>query len=236
MQFFSKKNKKKESLSMADAIRGDKKKTAEEVKREITDALVETETQKELYRTAAQRAIARAKRAVASNNPGEKAIAYNELKFAYGVYHYMDTLHTAFRTIESQLQMRQMTQNFANIVTRLKSIRVPSTNVNFTKLTAIALKEMDSVDFAGLDDMVNQLIHGSINATDASKANDQFLDDLVSGKATLDAPYPFESTEAALENPADADAPAQQETHNAATSTDELLAMLDQINAGLNGQ
>ena len=229
------KNQREPEQSMLDALREGKKKTAEEVRNEITDALIEVDAQKEIYRANALRAIAKAKRAIASNNAGEKAIAYKELKFAYGIYHYMDTLQTAFRTIESQIQMQELTQEFAQVVTNLKSIRMPASNINFNKITATALKGMDSVNFAGLDDMVNQLIQGSFKATDASHANNQFLDDLVSGKATLDAPYPVEPEQTEQqEEEAGGEAPAEE--NNKPAGTEELLALLDQINAGLGAK
>ena len=227
MPLFSK-NKNKDSRSIIDTIRGEKQKTAEEVKAEITNALIETDAQKELYRTAAQRAIQKAKRAIASQNPGEKAIAYKELKFAYGVYHYMDTLHTAFRTIESQMEMQEMTQSFAHVVTSLKSIRVPASSVNFSKLTATALKGLDAVDLRGLEDMVDQLIHGTVDATDSICATDSFLDDLVNGTATLETPFP------ALAESHEPAAAAGQPTEEKLDS-EELTAMLDRINAGLKG-
>ena len=221
---------KRESRSIADTIRNEKKKTAEEVKAEITNALIETDAQKELYRVAAQRAIQKAKRAIANKNYGEKAIAYKELKFAYGVYHYMDTLHMAFRTIESQMQMREMTQSFAHVVNSLKNIRVPANNVNFSKLTATALRELDSVDLNGLDEMVNQLINGTINATEATSTSDAFLDELVNGTATLDTPFPEMTHQM---TPADDQKVKTEKTTN--PDNDELLAMLEQINAGLRG-
>ncbi len=232
---FSKNKKEEKKMSIADAIHKDKQKTIEATKLDITNALVETEAQKEVYRLAALRAINKAKRAEANNNVGEKNIAYNELKFAYGVYHYMDTLHTAFRSIESQMQMQEMTQNFAKVVNSLKSIRVPQSSVDFNKLTATALKGMDSIDFAGLDEMVNQLIHGSINATEASRVDSQFLDDLVSGRASLDTPYPVAGEEVTAVETAQ-DQAAGQAAGEAPSDANDLLAMLDQINAGLNGK
>ena len=228
---------KNSAPSIADILRGreaEKGEKALKIKQEITSALIETEAQKEIYRTAAQRAIHKAQRAEAQHNAAEKAIAYNELKFAYGVYHYMDTLHNAFRSIESQLQMQAMTQSFANVVMRLKSIRVPASTVNFNKLTAMALREMDRMDLSGLDDMVDQLIHGSIEATSAAHANDQFLDDLVSGKITLDTPYVSgkDMKTAGQEEPTK---PVSEE-ESAAADESELLAMLDQISSGLNSK
>ena len=228
---------KNSAPSIADILRGREKvkgEKAREIKQEITSALIETEAQKELYRTAAQRAIHKAQRAAAQHNAAEKAIAYNELKFAYGVYHYMDTLHNAFRSIESQLQMQEMTQSFANVVTRLKSIRVPASTVDFNKLTATALREMDRLDFSGMDEMVNQLIHGSIHATGAAHADDRFLDDLVSGKITLDAPYVSGQDLAAAAR----EEPVQPVGEERAATADEadLLAMLDELSSGLNGK
>ncbi len=214
--------------SMVELFREGKAMAKEQVKKEITKALIESDTQKELYRTSAMRAIVKARKAIDRHNQGEKAIAYNELKFAYGLYHYMDSLHTAFRTMESQLQIQEMTQEFANVVTSLKSIRLPSSKVDFNSITATALKSMGSFDTAGLDSMVKKLIEGSLVATNASHANDAFLDDLVSGKTTLEAPYMEEQPEIKEKE-------QEKEVKNAESEgTDELLALLEQINAGLN--
>ena len=227
-----KENKTGNKMSIADAIRGERTQNTEEIKAEITSALIETDAQKELYRTAAQRAIQKARRAIQNQNLAEKSIAYNELKFAYGVYHYMDTLHMAFRTIESQMMMQEMTQGFAKVVSRLKSIRVPAGTMDFNKLTAMALKGLDTVDMRGLDDMVNQLIHGTMEATNSTGASNDFLDSLVNGTATLETPF----TELAPQEAPAAEAPAEEAPEQAEkTGEDELMALLDQINAGLKG-
>ena len=222
---------KDKGMSIIDVLREGKEKARDEVKKQITESLIETDTKKELYRVAAQRAIAKAKRAVANNNPGEKTIAFNELKFAYGVYHYMDSLHTAFRTIESQLEMQEMTQDFANVVGRLKSIKLPAANIDFNSITATALKNLGGYDMTGLDNMVRQLIQGTMSAS-ASQTNDHFLEDLISGKATLDTPYIVEPEQAA-EAP-EKNLESETEEKKEISGTDELLALLDQINAGLD--
>lgn len=223
---------KDKGMSIIDVLREGREKARNDVKKQITESLIETDTKKELYRVAAQRAIAKAKRAVANNNPGEKAIAYNELKFAYGVYHYMDSLHTAFRTIESQLEIQEMTQDFANVVGRLKSIKLPAANIDFNSITATALKNLGGYDMVGLDEMVRQLIQGSMSAAD-SQTNDRFLEDLISGKASIDAPYAVEP-EKTEEVPKTGIENSAKEEKKEISGTDELLALLDQINAGLD--
>ena len=217
---------KDKSRSIVETIRHNKKKTMDEVKAEITKGIIEVDAQKELYRVTAQRAIQKAKRAIANRNDREKAIAYQELKFAYGIYHYMDTLHTAFRTIESQLHMQEMTQSFAKVVNTLKGIHVPAGTMDFNKLTAIALRSLDVADIRGLEEMVEKLIHGSMDATNSVNASDSFLDDLVNGTATLEPPYPSQTN-------SQEQAVSQKQEENM-ESTD-LTALLDQINAGLKG-
>ncbi len=230
---FFEKTKDSSRPSIGEVIRGDKKKTAEETRKMIFDALTQIETQKNLYATTAQRAINKAKAAIANHDAAGKQIAYNELKFAYGVYQYMSTLLNAFRTIKSQMDMQEMTESFATVVNNLSKIRVSSNNVNFDKLTANALRGFETIDMSGLDKMVQQLIEGSIQATNTSGATDSFLDKLISGEASLDTPYDMASK------------PSDEKTHSENTQTaaaqsdegkktEDLLAMLDAINAGLN--
>lgn len=226
--FFENKNKTSRK-SIGDVIRGDKKKLAEDTKQTVIDALAQTDAQRNLYAAMAQRAINKARRAIDAGDEAGKRIAYNELKFSYGVYHYFGSLHNAFRTIKSQMDMNEMTENFAAVVNNLSKIRVPANTLDFNKLTDTALKGFNSLDMTGLDDMVQKLIEGSAQATNVSGASDSFLDRLISGEATLDTPY----TAPAQEATAQESAAALQS--GAKDDTADLIAMLDKINSGLNG-
>lgn len=216
-----------ENVAIGEVVASRNKKKAEEVKIQIFEALKQTEAQKNLYATTAQRAIVKAKKAIAANDAAGKSIAYNELKFAYGVYQYMTSLHNAFRTLKSQYDMQEMTETFANVVNSLTKINVPAKSFNFDKLTAKALNGFKGVDMSGLDSMVQKLIEGSMQATNVSGASDAFLDKLISGEVSLDTPYnaPAPSQEAPADN--------SVEQKEVSSDTADLLAMLDAINAGL---
>ena len=149
---------KNSRISISDVVRGDRKKLAEQTRRTVFEALQQTETQKNLYATMAQRAINKARVAIASNDDAGKSIAYSELKFSYGVYQYMSALHNAFRTIKSQMDMQEMTASFAEVVDNLCKIRIPDNSFNFDKLTAKALSGFAPADMDGLNRMAQKLI------------------------------------------------------------------------------
>lgn len=214
--------------SIGDVIRGDRQKLAEKTRQTVMEALAQTEAQHTLYETYAQRAITKARKAIREHDEAGKRIAYNELKYAYGVYQYMGSLHNAFRTIKSQMDMQEMTESFAHVVNQLSRIRVPANNLDFDRLTNTALRGFSSMEITGLDTMVQKLIEGSARATNISGATDSFFDKLISGEITLDTPYTAPEQATTVQ---EGTSPLQS---GASSDTANLIAMLDAINSGLH--
>lgn len=204
-----------------------KRELSEQKRQELLDLLLQNKIkaaqQRELYMIRAQKSIDRARRAVQSRNEAEKRIAMQELKVNYAFYHYMGALYNAFNTIESQLQIQAATEEFSEIITRLSGIKPQGKNVNFAELTRKALKGFKSVDMTGLDKMVDELIRGSITATESDSADDAFLEALISGQSTLDTPFP---SEALQEHDAKKSATAEE-------SHEDIMALLDKVAEGL---
>ena len=205
-----------------------KRELSEQKRQELLDLLLQNKIkaaeQRELYMIRAQKSIDRARRAVQSRNEAEKRIAMQELKVNYAFYHYMGALYNAFNTIESQLQIQAATEEFSEIVTRLSGIRPQQgKNVNFAELTRKALKGFKPMDTTGLDKMVDDLIRGSITATESDSADDAFLEALISGQSTLDTPFPSE----ALQEHDAKQSVAAEESH------EDIMALLDKVAEGL---
>ena len=212
-----------------------KRKLSEQQRQKVYDQVLHGETEtaekKELYRLRAERAILKAKKAAKSNDSTAKRLAMQELKLAYGCYHYMGSVNDAFRTMHSQMQMQEATQEFASVVESLSKIRLQSSPINFADLTRKALKGFETLDISGLDSMVDSLIRGSIAATESDQAEDAFLEKLVSGEVSLDAPYHSmiveEFDNSIKEQGSDTNPGALSEN-------DDIMALLDQMAAGLN--
>lgn len=216
-----------EGVSLSEMITGNKKKSAEQAKLDLLNALNQTDAQKNYYSTLAKRAIVSARTAISKGDETGKRIAYNELKFAYGVYQYMSALHNSFRIIKSNTDMIGMTETLASVIDGLSQISVPASSLNFDKLTAKALRGFKGVDMSGLEGMLQKLIEGSLQATNVSGASDAFLDKLINGEVSLDTPY-TEPVENKVE-----EQPAQEEPKDTVDDTAALLAALDKINASL---
>lgn len=206
--------------------RAQKKQLSEQKRQELLDLVLQnkirTAERREFYMIRAKESIERARRAVQSRNEADKQIAMRELKVNYAFYHYMSSLYNAFNAIESQMQMQTATEEFVEIATRLAGIKVQGKNVNFAELTRKALKGFKPVDTTGLDKMVDDLIRGSITATESDSADDAFLEALISGQSTLDTPFPSETL---LEH--DANESAAEENH------EDIMALLDKVAEGL---
>ena len=200
-----------------------------EVKKKVQDAVRQTDVQKEIYSMRAQQAIIKAKNAIARNDPTRKSIAMQELKLCYGVYRYMSTLNNTYRTLDAQIQMQTITRDFASVVESLSSINVAQPKLNFKELTAKALTGLKGVDLTGMESMLNELVQGTNTATAMSETEDDFLEKLVSGEATLDTPYEqVETAQAAVSRKAGPVVTEQKDTDQ------ELLDMLNQLSAGIN--
>lgn len=203
----------------------------QEVYNRVLHGEAETEEQKELYRIRAQKAIIKAKKAAESNDPAAKRIAMQELKLAYGCYHYMGSVNDAFRTMHSQMQMQSVTQEFASVVDSLSKIRVQNTPVNFAALTRKALKGFQTLDISGLDSMVDSLIRGSIEATESDRAEDAFFEKLVSGEASIDSHFPSRSLEEFDDRHK---VKIVDQGKDESTVDDNIMTLLEQMTAGLS--
>lgn len=219
--------------SIVDRISGmwkaNKKLTAEkqkEVYHQILSGMTKSEEQKQLYKIHAERAIVKAQKAAKSSDDAGKRIAMRELKVAYGLYHYMCSMHDAFRAMKSQVEMQNITQEFAEMVNSLCSIRMKAKPVDFAALTQKALKGFKPLDLAGMDNMVDSLIRGSIAATESDDADDAFLEALVRGEVSLETPYPSKT----LEKYDTGRKEKRSETHSEpAGEKDDIMALLDQM-------
>lgn len=228
------------SESIIDRIRKKKQvqreltaKEREEVSKKVLDAIRTTSVQREIYSMRAQDAIAKAKRAIATGDPTGKAIAMQELKMCYGVYRYMGTLNSAYRTLDAQIQMQNITQDFAQVVNSLSAINVQSPTVNFKELTRKALFGLKGLDLSGMENMVSELVAGTNVATSVGSVDDPFLEKLVSGEATLDGPY-TEQVATAAAAPAQTVAQSKPQAVASATPSDDAFeALLTQLSDSL---
>ncbi len=205
-------------------------KEREECGRKVLESIHTTGVQREIYGMKVQEAIIKARNAAAANDPTRKALAMQELKMCYGVYRYMDTLHTAYQTMDAQMQMQKLTQSFAGVVNSMAEINVKQPKLDFGLLTKKALTGIRGLDLTGMEEMVNQLVSGTNAATSVSTVDDPFLEKLVSGEVTVDSPYTLPaSVQAAAQTAAPAAVPAAEK------SGDELIeSMLAQLSEGLS--
>ena len=199
-------------------------KERQEVSKKVLEAIHTTSVQREIYAMRAQDAIAKARRAAAAKDATGRAIALQELKLCYGVYRYMGTLNSAYRTLDAQIQMQKITQDFAGVVYTLSSINVSQPTLNFKDLTRKALTGLKGLDLTGMENMVNELVKGTNMATAVETAEDPFWEKLISGEVTLDS-EPSAVTDAA---PAQTAAPAAAQTQNGDELIENMLAQLSQ--------
>lgn len=205
----------------------------EELKAQIIRGELETAKQKEVFRTRFELALSRARGAVKNNDSIGKANAMKEMKLYYGCYRYMNSVHDAFRALHTQVGMQEVTQQFADAVQNLSTIQIRQTPVNFARLTRDALKNIQPMDLEGVDEMVNQLLRGSIEATESNQAEDTFLEALINGTATLNTPYPSKELEAL----GSLTKTERDETKAVADSdTDDVLTLLNQMAERLSDQ
>ena len=163
-------------------------KEREAVSKKVLEDIHKTNVQRELYKMRIQDAIAKARKAVAAGDPTGKALAMQELKMCYGVYKYMGTLNSAYRTLDAQIQMQNITQDFAGVVNSLSEINLQSPKLNFKDMTRKALSGLKGLDLSGMENMVNELVQGTNVATAVeTTADDPFLEKLISGEVSLDS-------------------------------------------------
>lgn len=228
------KDKRKEQRELTEKER-------EEVAKKVLDAIRTTGVQREMYSMRAQDAIAKARRAVAAGDATGKAIAMQELKMCYGVYRYMGTLNSAYRTLDAQIQMQKITQDFAGVVNSLSSINLHQPTLNFKDLTSKALTGLKGLDLTGMENMVNELVKGTNVATSVGTSDDPFLEKLIAGEVTLDSPY-AELSATPTTNPVSTTTPvattaptvASTGAVNTQTGDDMIESLLAQLSAGLS--
>ena len=228
------KDKRKEQKELTEKER-------EEVAKKVLDAIRTTGVQREMYSMRAQDAIAKARRAVAAGDATGKAIAMQELKMCYGVYRYMGTLNSAYRTLDAQIQMQKITQDFAGVVNSLSSINLHQPTLNFKDLTSKALCGLKGLDLTGMENMVNELVKGTNVATSVGMSDDPFLEKLIAGEVTLDSPY-AELSSTPASNPTTVSSPTATPTPttstvgtaNAQNGDDMIESLLAQLSAGLS--
>lgn len=218
-----KQQKKQENKSIAAIIkawwanlakdREDKKKLA---RKQLIEAQLTAQRQKEYYRIKANRYIEEARDAIKRSDNAGRVRAAQLLKVSYGAYRYMCSLSDTYTAISTNLDIREMTSEFARTINEITAIKVGDEHVNFAALTRKALRHLKPADLENVDGMFDELIRGSISATEATNANDVFLDALINGTATLDTPYPS-PTIAELDK-----------TEDAKMQDEQLLAILDQ--------
>lgn len=194
---------------------------------EIESTIIEADSRSITARREIDRDIAQAREAITRNDAAGKAIAFNRLSMNLGLYRYMTALRNTLRFMESNLQMRDVTQNFADLVHRISGIKVPADKVDFTRLTAEALKGLKPMNLLGIEQMAKSLIDNSMSAVSVASMPEAYLENLVAGKVTLDdllatAAAPNVSAQPAqASQTAEATAPAH--TDDSAESLSELL-------------
>ena len=221
------KKKDKRGISIGDVIggRASKKRKADELEERIAAALAEISCLKDTYRVFFQRALIKARSPEAKRNPAAHDTACRELKFAYCIYRYIDSLESAYRTVQSEMAIEKLTGEFAGVVRNLRKVRIPKHAVNFERLTAQALNNLRVGDINGIDDMTNALIDRTVNTTGSAFMSDSFIDYLISGRKTLDSAY-----DVPLSVQADG---GGKERLTAARKEQDLRSLLDQINTAL---
>ena len=210
--------------------------TAEErakLKGELQTSIIEADTQRTLAKQKVERAIMKARGAIAKNDGPTKAIAFNELRMGLALYRYMGSLSSNLRMMESNLTMQMVTENFADIVHRMSKLKVPASTMNFNKLTAEALRGIQPVELEGIEGLTKSLIEGSMSATNTAVIEDKYLEDLVSGRISLDDPIGTTATVDAQPAYTETVASAPVEPAASDESSDDLMRLLDVISTGL---
>ena len=193
----------------------------EELLASLKQSRVEAMTAQESAAYDANVCIARARRAIAENDAGEKAVAFNELRMHLVLYYYARAMVTNLRMMESNAQMQVITENFSNLVDRMDSLKVSARDADVTSVMKRAMKGMRPVDLVGVEDMMRQLVEGATSAASLSMVQDDVLEDLVNGKVKLGDPiYSPESPQA---EPAAPQAEAEPEEE----SLESLLKLLE---------
>ena len=157
-----------------------------EIRAKIMDSLVTTERQRELYKLRIRQSIQAAKACAARGDKKGKQLAAQKLKLNYGAWRYMGAMNDVYRTLQTKMDIQDMSAAFAGTVNSLNVINLKADPVNFAALTKKAMSSMEGLDMTGLDDMLAALVGGTADAVAAESAEDSFIERLISGDATLD--------------------------------------------------
>ena len=162
----------------------------EELLENLKKSRVEAMTTQETAAYDINTCIVKARRAIAANDAGEKAVAFNELRMHLVLYYYARSMVSNIRIMESNARMQVITENFANLVDRMDSLKISGRNADVESVMKRAMKGLRPVDLVGVEDMARQLIEGATSASSISMVQDSVLEELVSGKIQLgDAIY-----------------------------------------------
>lgn len=185
-----------------------------QLKSDLQKGIIEMKTRNNLARADVDRAILKAQSAIQRNDMAARQIAMNELRLSFSIYRYTSAMHTNLQVMESNLALQTTTESFARMVHRFSKLKIPAGKINFNKLTAQALRGIRPVKLDGLEDLTANLVNASLSATNAASIEDSYLEDLISGRISLDGALPS------------AGAPVDD------ASTSELLKYLDGILSG----
>lgn len=164
----------------------------EEQKAQTLEMIKESRTEALKLKVAAEydakTCINRARKAISNKDETAKAIAFNELRMHLGLYYYARAMETNLRIMESNAKVQDISRNFAEIVNRMNKMKVTNKTTNLNDLVRDAMKGMTAVDLDGVEDLMTGIMNGVASANKVKGVNDQFLEDLVSGKRQLGDP------------------------------------------------
>ena len=193
-----------------------------EIRAKIMDSLVTTERQQALYKLRIQQCVQAARNAQARGDRKGRQLAIQKLKLNYGAYRYMGTMNDVYRTLQTKMDIQEMSTAFAGTVNSLNVINLRADPVDFAALTKKAMAGMEGLDMTGMDDMLAALIGGTADAVTAETAEDPFIERLISGEVSLD-----EEPEAVGKKLVTEEAPAK------AADSDAYMDVLEKLSAAL---
>ena len=194
-----------------------------ETRAKIADCLVTTEQQKELYKMRILQSVTAARKAGLRGDKQGRLAAVRTLKLNYGAWRYMCAMNDVYRTLQTKMDIQDMSTSFAETVNSLSVINLKTAPVDFAGLTKKAMAGMEGLDMTGLDDMLTALVGGTANAMAAESAEDDFIERLISGEATLD-----DSAEDTGKKLVAAEAPEEN------AGSDAYMELLEKISSALS--
>ncbi len=172
----------------AEARKADEKEQKAQTLKMLKESRAEALELKAAAEYDAKNCINRARNAISNKDETSKTIAFNELRMHLGLYYYARAMETNLRIMESNAKVQDISRNFSQIVSRMNKLKVTSGNINFNDLIKEAMKGMTAVDLEGVEGLMTGIMDGVVSANKVKGVNDQFLEDLVSGKRQLGDP------------------------------------------------